>query len=62
VQAIIAQRDGADEEGIAYTKMSGHEMKTREMEQQVEILKLENELSKARVQLGNIRKLTYREE
>jgi len=62
VQAIIAQRDGADEEGIDYTKMSGHEMKTREMEQQVEILKLENELSKARVQLGNIRKLTYREE
>jgi len=62
VQAIIAQRDGADEESIDYTKMSGHEMKTREMEQQVEILKLENELSKARVQLGNIRKLTYREE
>jgi len=62
VQAIIAQRDGADDESIDYTKMSGHEMKTREMEQQVEILKLENELSKARVQLGNIRKLTYREE
>jgi len=62
VQAIIAQRDGADDESIDYTKMSGHEMKTREMEQQVEILKLENELSKARVQLGNIRKLMYREE
>lgn len=62
VQKIIAERDGADEDGVDYSKLGAHEFKTREMEQQVEILKLENELSRARTRLGEMRKLSYRDE
>jgi hypothetical protein len=61
VQEIIAQRDlGETQED--YTKLSSHELKTQEMEQQVEILKLENSLNAARRQLGEMRKLSYQEE
>lgn len=62
VQRIIAERDGNEEEGMDYAKMGTHEFKTREMEQQVEILKLENELARARTRLGEMRKISYREE
>jgi hypothetical protein len=62
VQRIIAERDGAEEEGMDYARMGTHEFKTREMEQQVEILKLENELARARTRLGEMRKISYREE
>jgi hypothetical protein len=61
VQEIIAQRDRGEEQED-YAKLSSHELKTQEMEQQVEILKLENALSKARVMLGEMRKLSYQEE
>jgi hypothetical protein len=47
---------------IDYSKLSLHENKTAEMEQQVEILKLENALSSARKQLGEIRKFSYRDD
>ncbi|KAF2747547.1 ANTH-domain-containing protein [Sporormia fimetaria CBS 119925] len=61
VQAIIAQKN-AGEENVDYTKLSDHEFKVRQMEQQVEILQLENALSAARTRLGEMRKLSYLEE
>ena len=60
VQRIIQERDGEEGEGgVDYAKMGSHEFKTREMEQQVEILKLENELGRARTRLGEMRKVSY---
>jgi uncharacterized protein YukE len=61
VQDIIAQRDRG-EASEDYSKLSTHELKTQEMEQQVEILKLENALSSARTRLGEMRKLSYQDE
>ncbi|KXT04234.1 hypothetical protein AC579_8341 [Pseudocercospora musae] len=61
VQAIIESKNkGEDFED--YTKLSGHDFKVRQMEQQVEILQLENALSAARHRLGEMRKLSYQEE
>ena len=62
VQDIISQRNQDDDEAVDYTKLSSHEFKVREMEQQVEILKLENNLSQARNRLGEMRKLSYQED
>ncbi|KAF2659319.1 ANTH-domain-containing protein [Lophiostoma macrostomum CBS 122681] len=62
VQDIIAQKNAGDNEAVDYTKLSDHEFKVRQMEQQVEILQLENALSSARVRLGEMRKLSYLEE
>ncbi|KAJ8102852.1 ANTH domain-containing protein [Lipomyces tetrasporus] len=64
VQAILQQRGLGDEFGepVDYSKLSAHEFKRREMEQQVEILKLENELAGARKTLGEIRKVSYRQD
>ena len=63
VQDIIGERDRADGDAdVDYSKLSGHEFKVREMEQQVEILQLENRLSSARGRLGEMRKLSYQEE
>jgi len=42
-----------------YNSMGAHEFKMREMEQQVEILKLEKELTDARRKLGKMRKSAY---
>jgi uncharacterized protein YukE len=61
VQDIIAQRDRG-EAAEDYSKLSTHELKTQEMEQQVEILKLENALGSARTRLGEMRKLSYQDE
>ncbi|KAF2397495.1 ANTH domain protein [Trichodelitschia bisporula] len=61
VQDIIAQKN-RDEDGVDYAQLTTHELKTQEMEQQVEILKLENALSQARTRLGEMRKLSYQEE
>lgn len=61
VQEIIAQRDRGGEKE-EFEKLSTHELKTQEMEQQVEILKLENALSSARTRLGEMRKLSYQDE
>merc|ERR1711939_579523 len=61
VQSIIERRkDG--EEDVDYSKLSGHDFKVRQMEQQVEILQLENALSSARHRLGEMRKISYQEE
>ncbi|KAI9829736.1 MAG: sla2 Src-like adaptor 2 [Phylliscum demangeonii] len=62
VQDIIARRNQDDADVVDYTKLSGHEFKVREMEQQVEILQLENNLSQARQRLGEMRKVSYRED
>ena len=62
VQNIIAQRNRDEDEVVDYGKLSGHDFKVREMEQQVEILQLENSLAQARSRLGEMRKISYREE
>lgn len=49
-------------EDIDFSKLSLHENKTVEMEQQVEILKLENALNSARKRLGEIRKFSYKDD
>lgn len=51
-----------DVEEIDYSKLSIHENKTVEMEQQVQILKLENALASARKRLGEIRKFSYKDD
>ncbi|KAF2460556.1 ANTH domain-containing protein [Lineolata rhizophorae] len=62
VQDIIAQKNKDDNEAVDYTKLSSHEFKVQEMEQQVEILQLENKLAQARTRLGEMRKISYQEE
>ncbi|KAL8747341.1 MAG: hypothetical protein Q9190_000769 [Brigantiaea leucoxantha] len=61
VQDMIAQKNRDEGEDIDYGKLSGHEFKVREMEQQVEILQLENSLAQARQRLGEMRKISYQE-
>ncbi|KAK4102751.1 ANTH-domain-containing protein [Parathielavia hyrcaniae] len=61
VQSMIKDRNAEDEQ-VDYSKLGAHEFKVREMEQQVEILKLENALSAARHRLGEMRKISYQEE
>ncbi|GJP96447.1 sla2 Src-like adaptor 2 [Aspergillus niger] len=62
VQDIIKEKNQDDSEAVDYTKLSSHEFKVREMEQQVEILQLENSLSRARQRLGEMRKISYQED
>jgi len=62
VQSIIHSRDNGEEERVDYAKLGDHEFKVREMEQQVEILQLENALASARTRLGEMRKVSYRED
>ncbi|KAI1263335.1 ANTH domain-containing protein [Xylariaceae sp. FL1019] len=61
VQAMIKDRN-QEEDDVDYSKLGAYEFKVREMEQQVEILKLENDLSAARHRLGEMRKISYQEE
>ncbi|PGH09494.1 hypothetical protein GX51_00599 [Blastomyces parvus] len=61
VQSIIAEKNLDENEAVDYSKLSGHEFKVREMEQQVEILQLENNLAQARQRLGEMRKISYLE-
>ncbi|GAM87132.1 hypothetical protein ANO11243_051530 [Dothideomycetidae sp. 11243] len=56
VQKIIESKQNGEQD-IDYTKLSGHEFKVRQMEQQ-----LENALSSARHRLGEMRKLSYQED
>ncbi|OAL06147.1 ANTH-domain-containing protein [Phaeosphaeriaceae sp. SRC1lsM3a] len=62
VQEIIAQKNRDSGDVVDYSKLSDREFKVQQMEQQVEILQLENQLSQARVRLGEMRKLSYLEE
>ncbi|OCF42205.1 cytoskeleton assembly control protein [Kwoniella heveanensis CBS 569] len=60
VKLISSQQN--DDEAVDYKSMPSHEFKVREMEQQVEILKLEKELGAARRRLGEMRRAGYHQE
>lgn len=62
VQDIIAEKNRDENETVDYAKLSSHEFKVQEMEQQVEILQLENSLARARTRLGEMRKISYQED
>jgi huntingtin-interacting protein 1-related protein len=57
VRAISARQ--VEEEDVDYRNMAGLEFKKREMEQQVEILRLEKDLGAARHRLGAMRRAGY---
>jgi hypothetical protein len=57
VRAISARQ--VQEEDVDYKNMAGLEFKKREMEQQVEILRLEKDLGAARHRLGAMRRAGY---
>ncbi|KAG4305016.1 hypothetical protein PORY_001691 [Pneumocystis oryctolagi] len=61
VQDVVASRF-QDNDHFDYSQLTLHEFKVREMEQQVEILKLENELANSRKKLGEMRKISYHRE
>lgn len=61
VQQLMDNKDPYQND-IDLSKLTPYEGKTVEMEQQVEILKLENMLSAARKRLGEIRKHGYRDD
>lgn len=58
VQGLIAKSNQLEDD-VDFSKLSIHENRTAEMEQQVSILKLENSLNAARKRLGEIRKYSY---
>ncbi|ODV77784.1 structural constituent of cytoskeleton [Suhomyces tanzawaensis NRRL Y-17324] len=60
VQKLLEKEDQTND--IDLSKLTPYEGKTVEMEQQVEILKLENKLNAARKRLGEIRKHGYRDD
>lgn len=61
VQQYI-DKDKSDADGPDLSKLTSYEGKTLEMEQQVEILKLENALNQARKRLTKIRKHGYKDD
>ncbi|RKP28659.1 cytoskeleton assembly control protein SLA2, partial [Metschnikowia bicuspidata] len=60
VQHYINKNAGA-KDSLDLSKLTSYEGKTLEMEQQVQILKLENSLSQARKRLTEIRKYGYKD-
>ncbi|WWD19110.1 hypothetical protein CI109_103568 [Kwoniella shandongensis] len=61
-QVKLISNQQSDNEDVDYKAMPSHEFKVREMEQQVEILKLEKELGAARRRLGEMRRAGYHQE
>ncbi|WWC63353.1 uncharacterized protein I303_105953 [Kwoniella dejecticola CBS 10117] len=61
-QVKLISNQQVDDEAVDYKAMPSHEFKVREMEQQVEILKLEKELGAARRRLGEMRRAGYHQE
>ncbi|KAG0644526.1 cytoskeleton assembly control protein Sla2 [Tuber brumale] len=59
VQEIISTKNREENEDVDYSKLTSHEFKVQEMEQQVEILQLETQLQQARQRLGEMRKHSY---
>ncbi|KAI8346967.1 ANTH domain-containing protein [Mortierella sp. GBAus27b] len=59
VKMIMDREMKAREAEVDYENMNTHEFKIKEMAQQVEILKLEKELTLARRVLGEMRKVSY---
>ncbi|CAG8534007.1 17052_t:CDS:10 [Acaulospora colombiana] len=62
VKAIAAKQLADKEAEINYFELAPHDFKVKEMEQQVLILKLENELTNARRKLAEMRKVGYHAE
>jgi hypothetical protein len=61
-QVKLISNQQTDEDLVDYKSMPSHEFKIREMEQQVEILKLEKDLGAARRRLGEMRRAGYHQE
>ncbi|WWD02635.1 hypothetical protein V865_000675 [Kwoniella europaea PYCC6329] len=61
-QVKLISNKQTDDEAVDYKSMPSHEFKVREMEQQVEILKLEKDLGAARRRLGEMRRAGYHQE
>ena len=61
-QVKTISNQATDEEVVDYKSMQSHEFKVREMEQQVEILKLEKDLGAARRRLGEMRRAGYHQD
>ncbi|TXT04911.1 hypothetical protein VHUM_03994 [Vanrija humicola] len=61
-QVKIISNQKTEEDDVDYKSMATHEFKVREMEQQVEILKLEKDLGAARRRLGEMRRAGYHQE
>ncbi|KAG0329620.1 sla2 Src-like adaptor 2 [Dissophora globulifera] len=59
VKTIMDREMKERENAVDYQNMNAHEFKIKEMTQQVEILKLEKELTLARRVLGEMRKVSY---
>lgn len=59
VKTITEKQFERDQEDTDYSTMAIHEFKTKEMEQQVECLRLEKELAQARQTLGAMRRAGY---
>lgn len=62
VKGLVAQQNKSDTLDIDFNKLSVHEFKRREMEQQVKILKLDSELTNARRVLAEMRRSGYHTE
>ncbi|KAI8980843.1 ANTH domain-containing protein [Pilobolus umbonatus] len=62
VKGLVSQQNKSDDLSIDFNKLSVHEFKRREMEQQVKILKLDSELTNARRVLAEMRRSGYHTE
>ncbi|GBB93108.1 hypothetical protein RclHR1_02110007 [Rhizophagus clarus] len=62
VKTIAAKELEQKEASVDYSKLTRYEFKVTEMEQQVEILKLEKELTNARRKLAEMRKVGYHDD
>ncbi|KAI8367367.1 ANTH domain-containing protein [Choanephora cucurbitarum] len=62
VKGLVAEQNKSDHLDIDFNKLSVHEFKRREMEQQVKILKLDAELTNARRILAEMRRSGYHTE
>lgn len=58
----IREKSYSQQENIDYSKLSAHEFKKREMEQQVQILTLEKRLTEERKKLAEMRRVNYHRE
>lgn len=58
-QVKTISAEPTEDDNVDYKSMATHEFKVREMEQQVEILKLEKDLGAARRRLGEMRRAGY---
>lgn len=61
-QVKLISNQQTDDDMADYKSMPSHEFKVREMEQQVEILKLEKDLGAARRRLGEMRRAGYHQD